>query len=108
MSTRPNLETLYSADPVKACRLALRRTAKLPEEDRLEAINALLGMHGTEAITGEWQNGYWCDVVAVYCNSGDSYDATVIQVRGGSRWERSRFIVSSLGDFIERIEKGAK
>lgn len=96
------ISDLYISDPLKACRLALRKTVNLPENDRLEAINALLGLHGTEAIRGEWQNGYWCDIVAAYCNTGDSYALTVIQVRGESRCDRSRFIVSSMGYFVER------
>ena len=100
-----NLSDLYASDPLKACRLALRRTASLPENDRLEAISKLLGIHGTEAIRGDWQNGYWCDIVAAYCNTGDTYALTVIQVRGESRYCSSRFIVSTVGDFVERNEK---
>lgn len=97
-----NLSDLYSSDPLKACRLALRRTASLPENDRLEAINKLLGLHGTESIRGDWQNGYWCDIVAAYCNTGDTYALTVLQVRGESRYCSSRFIVSTMGGFVER------
>lgn len=100
-----NLSDLYQSNPLKACRLALRRTACLPENDRLEAIDKLLGTYGTEAIRGEWQNGYWCDIVAVYCNTGDTYALTVIQVRGESSYSYSRFIVSTMGDFVERNEK---
>ncbi len=105
MKTKENLEDLYKINPLKACRLALRRTSSLPENDRLEAINKLLGMYGTEAIRGEWQNGYWCNIVAVYCNTGDTYALTVIQVRGECRFNNSRFIVSSWGDWVERNEK---
>lgn len=100
-----NLSDLYAIDPLKACRLALRRTASLPENDRLEAINKLLGMHGTEAIRGDWQNGYWCDIVAAYCNTGDTYALTVLQVRPESSWQSSRFIVSSWGDWVERNQE---
>lgn len=99
------LADLYSQDRVKACRLALRRTAHLPERDRLDAIDKLLGTFGTEAIRGEWQNGYWCDIVACYCNTGDSYAATVIQVRGEFSGQSSRFFVSSWGDWVEKNEK---
>ena len=105
MKTKQSLSDLYSKEPVKACRLALRRTSHLPENDRMEAINTLLEMHGTEAINGEWQNGYWCDIVAVYANTGDSYAPTVIQIRGEGSWQASRFIVSTVGDWIERNEK---
>ena len=62
-------------------------------------------MHGTEAIRGEWQNGYWCDIVAVYCNAGDTYDTTVIQVRGESSHLASRFLVESFGDWVEKNSK---
>lgn len=100
-----HLYSLYQTNPIKACRLALRRTSHIEENERLEAIDKLLGTFGTEAIRGEWQNGYWCDVVAAYCNTGDTYAPTVIQVRGESRWQHSRFIVSTMGDFVERNER---
>jgi hypothetical protein len=105
MKNTTSLSDLYCSDPVKACRAALRQTLDEPENDRLEKINSLLGLHGTEAIRGEWQNGYWGDIVAAYCNTGDSYAATVIQVRSENRFGYSRFIVSSVGDFVERNEK---
>lgn len=98
----PSIPDLYCSDPLKACQLALRKTAHLPENDRLKAINTMLGMHGTEPIRGEWQNGYWCDIVAAYCNTGDTYALTVLQVRPDSRFGYSRFIISSMGDFLER------
>lgn len=105
IKTMTTLKDVYSQDPVKACRLALRRTRNVPENDRLEAINELLGLHGTEAIRGEWQNGYWCDIVAAYCNTGDTYGTTVIQVRGDYSFQSSRFIISTVGDFVERSER---
>jgi len=97
-----NLKELYSSNPLKACQLALRRTSKTLEKNRLEKINELLKMHGTEAIRGDWQNGYWCDIVAAYVNTGDSYDLTVIQVRGDCSFQTSKFIISSWGDFVEK------
>lgn len=100
------LSDLYAADPAKACRMALSQTRHIGWKHRLEAINTLLGMYGTEAIRGKWQNGYWCDIVAAYCNTGDSYSLTVIHVRGNGWDSQGRFIVSSCGDWIER--NGAK
>ena len=97
-----NLAELYRTDPLAACRKALAKTREIPENDRLDAINASLRMHGIEAIRGEWQNGYWCDIVAAYCNTGDSYGLTVMQVRPENSWRASRFIVTSWGDFVER------
>ncbi len=100
-----SLADLYCQNPLKACRKALSATRHLPENDRLEAIDKLLGTHGTEAIRGDWQNGYWCDIVGAYCNTGDTYALTVIQVRGECSFDRSRFIVSTVGYFLERNEK---
>lgn len=97
-----SLADLYASDPAKACRLALRRTRNVPCWERLQAIDQLLGTFGTEAIRGEWQNGYWCDVVAAYCNTGDTYALTVLHVRGQGWHEQGRFIVSSWGDWAER------
>lgn len=100
-----NLVDLYIQNPLKACRAALRATRKENWKNRLEKINSLLGLHGTEAIRGEWQNGYWCDIVAAYCNTGDSYRITVIHVRGDSFDPTGRFIVSTMGDFVEKNQK---
>ena len=105
-TSRAVLEPDYSSDPRKACQRALRLTREVNERNhRLETINVLLGMHGTEAIRGEWQSGYWWDVVAAYCNAGDRYATTVLQVRGDSSFRSSRFIVSSWGDFVDRNGK---
>jgi hypothetical protein len=98
---RYTVADLYHRDPVAACRRALEETRNLPENDRMEKINTLLETCGTEAIRGEWQNGYWCDIVAVYCNTGDTYDTTVLQVRGDTSQSASRFMITSWGDFVE-------
>ena len=100
-----HLEDDYCRDPVKACRKALRLTVNVAENDRLDEIDRLLGSHGTEAIRGEWQNGYWCDIVAAYCNMGDSYLTTVIQKRADRGWRSSRFYVGDIGTFMEKNEK---
>ena len=102
---KTNIAELYKTDPLSACQLALARTVRIDEDKRIDAINSLLGLFGTEAIRGDWQSGYWCDIVAVYCNTGETYDLTVIQVRGNGSWARSRFFVSSVGDFVERNER---
>lgn len=83
------------------CKAALAFTRRVDWKIRLEVINELLGLYGTEAIRGDWQNGYWCDIVAVYCNAGDTYDLTVIHVRGDGRNPAGKFIVSSWGDWVE-------
>lgn len=99
------MKDLYRLDPVKACRKALAKTRNVRWQDRLEAINALLGLYGTEAIRGEWQNGYWCNIVAAYCNTGDTYAVTVLHIRGDGWNEQGKFIVTTIGDWIERNER---
>jgi len=101
----PHIDDIYKADPVKACQLALRRTAKVPWKERMGEIDTLLKGYGIEGINGEWQNGYWCNVVAEYVNMGDTYATTVIHVRGDWSGGRSRFIVSSFGDWVEKNQK---
>jgi hypothetical protein len=100
-----NLIDLYAQNPLKACQLALRRTANLPWKNRLEKINDLLGCYGTEAIRGEWQNGYWCDIVASYVNTGDTYNLTVLHIRGDNWNPAGEFIISSWGDWVEKNQR---
>ncbi len=93
---------LYRQDPLKACRKALRMTAHIADaQERLETIDTLLGNHGVEAIRGEWQNGYWCDIVAAYSNTGDTYALTVLHVRPEYSFGRAKWIVSSWGNWVE-------
>ena len=100
---RPNTidaESLYSTDPIRACRLALRRTrnASSPEE-RLEQINIMLGMFGVEVVRGEYNGAYFGDARAEYANAGDPYAPTVFLLLDE---HFPRFAVMSLGDYAER------
>lgn len=96
------LEDLYRENPVAACRRALRLTHGLSEGERIEVCDILLNTSGVEAINGEWQNGYWGNVVATYCNTGDTYNTTILCVRGECRFDPSSFIVTSWGDWVEK------
>lgn len=70
----------------------------------MEAANELLGGYGIEAIRGEWQNGFWCDVRAVYVNMGDTYTSTLLYDRDSACYR-----VMSWGDFVEWCQrKGEK
>ncbi len=100
-----NLSDLYRSDPIKACRLALRRTRKVDSEERIKAIDELLNGHGEEALRGSWSNGYWGEVVAGYVNMGDTYSVTVFQVRTGPEKWNCRFEVNNFGNFFEKNEK---
>lgn len=93
-----DLETLYKEDPVKACKKAIERTRDVDWKERIDKINTILHGYGVEAIRGEWQNGYWCDIVASYVNMGDTYAITVINARDKG------FLVMSVGDFVETYQ----
>lgn len=99
--TAETIQDTYRNNPRKACQIALRQTRDMDGETRMEAIDKLLGNHGVEAIRGEWQNGYWCDIVATYSNTGDTYALTVMCIRPDYSFGRARFIISSWGDWVE-------
>lgn len=96
-----SLEDLYRQDPVAACKEAIKRTKGESIKTRMETINTLIGGYGVEGIRGEWQNGYWGDVVATYVNMGDTYDNTVMMVRGDS-FSPAKIFVSTYGDWVEK------
>jgi len=66
----------------------------------MEAINELLDTYGVEAIRGRYVDGYYQDIQAVYCNTGDTYDMTILLDH-----ETERFHVTSFGDWVEANER---
>ena len=71
-------------------------------ELKLAACDAILGTYGTEPIRveGAHVDNYHFDIVATYCNTGDSYAATILYDS-----ERDEFYVTSYGDWIETAER---
>ncbi len=63
----------------------------------MRTFNEMLEGHGTEAIRGRWSNGYWCDIIAVYVNMGDTYNSTILYDR-----EKRDFRITTFGDFVEQ------
>lgn len=66
-------------------------------EIAMQDANALLKGHGVEAIRGRHKNGYWQDIVALYVNMGDSYNATVLY-----DVEAEQFDITTYGDWVEQ------
>jgi hypothetical protein len=68
------------------------------EEMKLCACDEILNTCGTEAIRAPDYHidHYHLDIVAVYCNTGDSYAKTIL-----FETERARFVITSWGDWIE-------
>lgn len=69
-------------------------------EPVLEYCDRLLGTYGIEAIRveGHYTSKYWQDAVALYLNTGETYQATLI-----ADVEEHEFILSSYGDFVEQL-----
>lgn len=69
----------------------------------MQEINDLLGTYGVEAIEMEDAEGvpsYFHNSVAIYCNSGDTYNTTVLYDTVNRTWH-----LMSYGDFVEDYEQ---
>ena len=67
----------------------------------LEACNVILDTCGIEAIFCDRHiDSYHLDIAALYCNTGDTYDPTVLYDTA-----RDRFVVTSYGDWVETAER---
>lgn len=61
----------------------------------------MIGGHGIEAIEGDYQvDRYYYNIVALYVNTGDSYNPTVLY-----ETENERFLVWTMGDWVEKNER---
>lgn len=85
----------------------LRQVEEILDEggkDALQQADRLLEHHGTEEIRDEdvWDN-YYGDAVALYSNSGDTYNVTVIY-----DIEEGEFYLTSYGDWLEAYEHQKK
>lgn len=83
----------------KACDAWVRQCYNEPSriEQIMCAANDLLGMHGCEAIFSDSDNQW---PVLEYCNAGDTYTTTLVY-----DYTKSRFMVASYGDCVERPER---
>jgi hypothetical protein len=70
----------------------------------MTVVDDLLGTYGIECIraTEEWDR-FHGDVVAEYCNNGQSYDATILYDT-----ERMVFYVTSWADWMETAERNRR
>jgi hypothetical protein len=66
----------------------------------LDGINDVLQGYGVEGIPDAGWHNYYCSTGLLYVNMGDTYTPTVIYDTRKSRW-----IIGSLGDLVERNEK---
>ena len=70
----------------------------------LLAINEELDTFGVEPIrAADHYDSYWGDTVALYCNTGDSYGATILY-----DVQRDSWYVTSYGDWIDQYERSRR
>jgi hypothetical protein len=62
----------------------------------LEKASSMIGGFGVEAISGKDVNRYWMDTVALYINTGDTYNPTIL-----FDTVARKFGITSVGDFVE-------
>jgi hypothetical protein len=63
----------------------------------LDLFNDEIDAHGVEAIRGDYHAGrYYYDIVALYVNTGDTYNPTLLY-----ETDTGRFLLTSWGDWVE-------
>ena len=62
----------------------------------MRAIDSVLETHGTEAV---WGTGSELQPVAEYCNTGETYAATIFY-----DYMANKYRLTTLGDFVEQYE----
>lgn len=89
----------------RALRNAQRATRDMTSrKDRVDAIlhhcNEALECFGVEAIMGDCYSPYYGSIVALYVNSGDTYNATIVY-----DVYQDRFYATTMGDWVEAYER---
>jgi hypothetical protein len=70
-------------------------------EAAMEAINIELGFYGVECLRdGNYWAQYWCDNIAMYANTGETYAPTIL-----FDTDKCRYIVSDVGTWMEAEER---
>lgn len=93
-ATQRWLRQCYHTTSIETGRMATRR------EVAMHAIDVVLGTHGVEAVelsaNRKWIDSYHCNIAFTYCNTGDTYMATVLLDSASQH-----FAVSSWGGRVE-------
>ena len=66
------------------------------------AFNQILYGFGIESVEGEWQNGYWCNILFTYVSMGFSDLPTIIHHRDKG------FIVDSVENLVMKSNRRAR
>ena len=73
-----------------------------PNEQKMCAFNQILFGFGIELVEGEWQNGYWCNILFTYVSMGFSDLPTIIHHRDKG------FIVDSVENLLVKSNRRAR
>jgi len=71
-------------------------------EQKMCAFNQILFGFGIESVEGEWQNGYWCNILFTYVSMGFSDLPTIIHHRDKG------FIVDSIENILTKSNRRAR
>jgi len=104
-ATAKNLQEWLRLDPDVARALAREMKTAAGDTDAvdraLDNANVAMHAHGIESIEGDYQvDNYYYNIVALYVNTGDAYNGTVLY-----ETENERFLVTTWGDWVERNER---
>jgi hypothetical protein len=84
----------------RECHHDPRESLNARPECIMRAIDAELKTYGVEPIRGNHVDRYWDDCQAIYCNTGDTYAATILYDTHDGKYR-----LTSMGDFVERFER---
>lgn len=91
--------TVIPRGAARQLKMAMNRAESHDEVDKvLDLANKLADLHGVEALRGDYQvDRYYYDIVALYVNTGETYDRTLLY-----ETDTGRFVLASWGDWVER------
>lgn len=100
--TKDNLLNAFEGNPYDVTTAEAHQLVKLYKDKSvkvdafMEEANAVLLGAGVTAIFGKYVNSYYQDCVALYVNTGDTYEPTILYdtVAG-------EFGITTMGDFVE-------
>ena len=81
--------------------IRLMESSVFTVDEVLDAANDYANLYGVEALRDEraWVDSYYMDIIALYLNTGDTYDETLI-----FDTETRDYLLTSWGDFYEAWE----
>ena len=69
------------------------------DEQKMCAFNQILYGFGVESVVGDWQNGYWCNILFTYVNMGFTDVPTIIHHRDKG------FIIDSVENLVLKANR---